>query len=109
MLRKYYYKNILHERLAYLKDWVVCADTYRRCMKITERVEIELFKEKPTFYIIIYLYFLPMNILKLVNKIKRNYYFMKNNKEIEIIRKEIEILELKEKDIFYYGKKITKQ
>ena len=106
MLREYYYKNLLHQRLKYLENWLQGADTYRLCMNVYKRVEIELFRERPVFYMIIFIYFLPVNILKFVDNIKRNYYYTKTNKEIEIIKKEIEILKLTKKGRFYYGKKL---
>jgi len=95
MSRKYYYKDYLHQRLAYLNNWVRDVDTYKRFVKIGKRVEIELFKERPFFYLIIFFYFLPINTLKFIDNIQRNYYYKKTNKEIEILRKEIEILKLK--------------
>ena len=105
MLKNFSYRDFLHQRLAYLKDWVRCADTYRCCMKIEKRVEIELFKERPVFYIIIFFYFLPINTLKFIDYIQRNYYYKKTNKEIEVLEKEIEISKLKKKNSFYFGKK----
>ena len=75
-------------------------------MNVYKRVEIELFRERPVFYMIIFIYFLPLNILKFFDNIKRNYYYTKTNKEIEIIKKEIEILKLREKSRFYFGKQL---
>ena len=106
MLRKYYYKDLLHQRLKYLEAWVQDAYIYSLCLNVYKKVEIALFRERPVFYTIIFIYFLPVNILKFVNNIKRNYYYTKTKKEIEIIKKEIEILKLREKDRFYFGKKL---
>ena len=108
MLEKYYYKDYLNQRLAYLKDWARNADTYRSFTKIGKRVEIELFREKPVFYMIIFFYFLPINILKFIDKIRRNYYYKKAIKEMEILKNEIETLKLNEKSSFFYGRKIDK-
>ena len=108
MPEKYYYKDYLNQRLAYLKDWARNADTYRGFTKIGKRVEIELFREKPVFYMIVFFYFLPINILKFIGKIQRNYYYKKALKEMEILKKEIEILKLNKKSNFYFGKKIDK-
>ena len=52
MLREYYYKDLLHQRLKYLENWLQRVDTYSLCMNVYKRVEIELFRERPVFYII---------------------------------------------------------
>ena len=106
MVREYYYKDLLQQRLKYLENWLKNANIYKLCMNVSKRVEIELFRERPVFYMIIFIYFLPINILKFVDNIKRNYYYTKTNKEIEIIKKEIEILKLREKSRFYFGKQL---
>ena len=54
MLEKSYYKDYLNQRLTYLKGWARNADTYRGFMEIGKRVEIEIFREKPIFYTIIF-------------------------------------------------------
>lgn len=108
MLKKYYYKDYLNQRLVYLRGWTRDADTYRNFVKIGKRVEIELFREKPVFYMIIFFYFLPINILKFVDKIQRNYYYKKAIKEMEILKNEIENIKLNEKSSFYFGNKTDK-
>jgi len=108
MLEKSYYKDYLNQRLTYLKGWARNADTYRGFMEIGKRVEIEIFREKPIFYTIIFFYFLPTNLLKFIDKMKRNYYYNKAIKEMEILKKEIEILKLKNKTCFNVEKKFNK-
>tara|TARA_B100000427_G_C14971608_1_gene361322 strand:+ start:52 stop:345 length:294 start_codon:yes stop_codon:yes gene_type:complete len=97
MSGKYNYLCYLQDRLAYLKDWVRCANTYRKFIKINKRVEKEQFKEAPFIYIIVFFYFIPINLLKFIENIQRDYYYKKVKNEIKIVKEEIIALQLKNK------------
>ena len=86
---EYYYMDLLRERLKNNQDWINDVHIYKCCNNISKKVEIEIFKEKPTIYILNFFYFLPIKILKFFINIKREYTYNKVLKEIEVIQEEI--------------------
>ena len=42
MLGKYYYKDLLHQRLKYLENWLQSAYAYSLCINVYKKVEIAL-------------------------------------------------------------------
>ncbi len=85
-----YFKNHLKERLENSKEW---SDYFLFCLKhweINEKVSEKYYDDKPLLSIILKLYFLPINIIRLFYKIRTWHYYLKSETEIEVLRKEIE-------------------
>ena len=85
-----HFKNHLKERLENRKEW---SDYFLFCLKhweISEKVSNEYYRDKQLLSTILRLYFLPINTIKFLDKIKSLHYYLKFETEIEVLRKEIE-------------------
>ena len=89
MIGEHYFVDILRERLRYRQEWVRHVQIYKQCIGVCKKVEVEMFKEKPIIYLLIFFYFLPIKTLKFFINIKHEYSYKKALKEIEVIQKEI--------------------
>ena len=86
--------NILKERLKYQENWVNYYQWYIAHSDISEKVSEELKREQPLLSLIINFYYLPINILKYFRKIRAIYDFNKCVKEIDVLKKELELKRL---------------
>ena len=92
MIREYYFIDILSKRLRYQQEWVRDVQIYKQCIGVCKKVEVEMFKEKPIIYLLLFFYFLPIKTLKFFINIKNEYSYKKALKEIEVIENEIRSL-----------------
>ena len=85
--------NILKERLRDNREWVKSVAIYRHYIYINKRAEVELFKERPIICMINFIYFIPIKLLDIFTNMKREYNYSKVIKRMEVIEREIRLLE----------------
>jgi len=81
----------LKARLEFQRDWANYFSSYFNHLRISQRVASELRKEQPLLSIIINFYYLPLNILKYMNRLKMIYSYNRCVKEIDILQKELDL------------------
>jgi len=84
----------LRERLKYQEGWVNYYQWYFTHSDISAKVLKELKREQPLLSLIINFYYLPINILKYLRKLRMIYDFNRCVKEIDVLEKELELKKL---------------
>ena len=85
----------LKDRLKFQMEWVNYFSSYFNHLRISQRVSKELRKEQPLLSVIMDIYYLPINFLRFLNKLRMIYNFNRCIKEIDILEKEFELKRLK--------------
>ena len=83
-------KNELKERLSNRLEWADYFESYLKHQEINKKVSQEFYKNKTFLSFILKFYFLPLNLIDFYNKIKTWHYYLKIQKEIEVLKQEIE-------------------
>ena len=84
-----YYKNKIKERLTYCQDWKHSIDMYLANKEITKKADKEYYKSKPILKLVLNIYFIPYNILRLLRYLRILHEYDKNETEIKILSKEL--------------------
>ena len=87
--KKKYSTYVLKERLANRKEWATYFSEVLLHKDITEQVSKEFYKNRPLLSFVFKLYFLPINFLNYLSKLRTWHYYKKCEKEIEILKNEI--------------------
>ena len=80
---------VFKERLANRKEWATYFSEVLLHKDITEQVSKEFYKNRPLLSFVFKLYFLPINFLNYLSKLRTWHYYKKCEKEIEILKNEI--------------------
>ena len=92
---KNYFKNKIKERLTYCQEWKYSVDMYIASREITKKTNEEYYKSKPLLKLILNVYFMPYNILRLFRYLKMVHEYKKNQVEIKVLNKELSDFENK--------------
>ena len=84
-----YFKNKLKERLTYCQDWKHSIDMYLANREITKKADEEYYKTRLLLKLMLDIYFLPYNLLKLIKYLSMRHEYKKNQIEIEVLSKKI--------------------
>ena len=84
-----YLKNKIKERLTYCQDWKHSIDMYLANKEITKKADKEYYKSKPILKLVLNIYFIPYNILRLLRYLRILHEYDKNETEIKILSKEL--------------------
>ena len=84
-----YLKNKLKERLTYCQDWKHSIDMYLANKEITKKADKEYYKSKPILKLVLNIYFIPYNILRLLRHLRMLHEYDKNETEIKVLSKEL--------------------
>jgi len=96
---KLYY--CLKESLQAREEWICNVLVYFKEKQIARKANIMLFRNKPLTYLFVNFINLPSNSLRFFREMDNYYHYIRIKNEINLIKKEINILEST-----YYGKKI---
>ena len=80
----------LKERLQCRQEWLHHCSEYLLHKDITDRTEREFYRKQPCLSFILKLYFMPLNLIKYFSRIRQIHYYNKIQKEVEILKKEME-------------------
>ena len=84
-----YFKNKLKDRLNYCQDWKHSIDLYLANKEITKQADEEFYKTRPFLKLVLNVYFLPYNLLRLVKYLRIKHEYKKNEIEIEVLNKQL--------------------
>ena len=85
-----YIKNKIKDRLTYCKEWKNSVDIYLAGKEVTKKTNEEYYKSKPLLKLILDIYFIPLNILRLFRYLRMVHEYKKNQVEIKILTREID-------------------
>ena len=80
----------LKERLQCRQEWLHHCSEYLLHKDITDRTEREFYRKQPCLSFILKLYFMPLNLIKYFSRIRQIHYYNKIQKEVEILKLEME-------------------
>ena len=84
-----YIKNKIKDRLTYCQEWKSSIDIYLTNREITKKADKEYYKSKPILKLVLNIYFIPYNILRLLRHLRILHEYDKNEIEIKILSKEL--------------------
>ena len=79
----------MKDRLSYCKDWKNSVDLYIANKEITKKADKEYYKSKPMLKLVLDIYFLPYNLLRLFRYLRMIHEYEKNQVEIKVLSKEL--------------------
>jgi len=80
----------LKGRLKCRQEWLHHCSEYLLHKDITDKTEREFYRKQPCLSFILKLYFMPLNLIKYFSRIRQIYYYNKIQKEVEILKQEME-------------------
>ena len=86
---KNFLRNKMKDRLSYCKDWKNSVDLYIANKEITKKADKEYYKSKPMLKLVLDIYFLPYNLLRLFRYLRMIHEYEKNQVEIKVLSKEL--------------------
>ena len=86
---KNYLKNKMKKRLAYCVEWKNSVDIYLANKEITKKADIEYYKSRQILKLILDIYFIPTNLIKLLKYLKILHEYKKNQIEIKVLTYEL--------------------
>jgi hypothetical protein len=84
-----YIKNKIKDRLTYCQEWKSSIDIYLTNREITKKADKEYYKSKPILKLVLNIYFIPYNILRLLRHLRMLHEYDKNETEIKVLFKEL--------------------
>ncbi len=86
---KNYLKNKMKKRLAYCVEWKNSVDIHLANKEITKKADIEYYKSRQILKLILDIYFIPTNLIKLLKYLKILHEYKKNQIEIKVLTYEL--------------------
>ena len=86
---KNYFKNKIKERLTYCKEWKNSVDIYLAGKEVAKKADEEYYKSKPLLKLILDVYFIPYNTLRLIRYLRMVHEYKKNQIEIKVLNLEL--------------------
>ena len=84
-----YFKNKLKDRLNYCQDWKHSIDLYLANKEITKQADEVFYKTRPFLKLVLNIYFLPYNLLRLVRYLRVRHDYKKNEIEMVVLKKKL--------------------
>ena len=84
-----YFKNKLKDRLTYCKSWKHDIDMYLANKEITKQADKEFYKTRPVLKLVLNIYFLPYNLLRLARYLRIRHEYKKNEIEMVILSEKL--------------------
>ncbi|MDP7580655.1 MAG: hypothetical protein QGG95_04590 [Nitrospinota bacterium] len=84
------FSHTLRQRLESRLEWLNYYTFHLKHNEVSEKVKKEYYRDKPLLKLILNFYFLPTNLLKHLSRLKTRHDYSKCQKEVEILKQEIE-------------------
>ena len=84
-----YFKNKLKDRLTYCQSWKHDIDIYLANKELTKQADEEFYKTRPFLKLVLNVYFLPYNLLRLVRYVRIRHDYKKNEIEMKVLNKQL--------------------
>jgi hypothetical protein len=75
-----------------LKEKQECFQYYKDTIKLInlqKKADVRLFYQKPLIYLIRFLFYLPINLIRILKNINNHFYITKLENEIDVLKLEI--------------------
>ncbi len=79
----------MKNRLAYCVEWKNSVDIYLANKEITKKADIEYYKSRQILKLILDIYFIPTNLIKLLKYLRILHEYKKNQIEIKVLTYEL--------------------
>ena len=84
-----YLKNKMKDRLAYCMEWKNSVDVYLANKEITKKADIEYYRSRPILKLILDIYFIPTNFIRLLKFLRMLHEYKKNQIVIKVLTYEL--------------------
>ena len=84
-----YLKNKMKDRLAYCMEWKNSVDIYLANKEITKKTDIEYYRSRPILKLILDIYFIPTDFIRLLKFLRMLHEYKKNQIEIKVLTYEL--------------------
>ena len=84
-----YLKNNMKDRLAYCVEWKNSVDIFFANKEITKKADIEYYKSRTILKLILDIYFIPTNFIRLLKFLRMLHEYKKNQIEIKVLTYEL--------------------
>ena len=84
-----YLRNKIKNRLKYCVDWKSSVDVYLANKEVIKKTDAEFYKSRPFLKVILDIYFIPINLIKLLKYLRMCHEYKKNEVEIKVLTKEL--------------------
>ena len=84
-----YLKNKMKDRLANCVEWKNLVDIYLANKEITKKADIEYYKSRPILKLILDIYFIPTNFVRILKYLRMMHEYKKNQIEIKVLTYEL--------------------
>ena len=84
-----YLKNKMKDRLAYCMEWKNSVDIYLANKVIPKKADIEYYRSRPILKLILDIYFIPTNFIRLLKFLRMLHEYKKNQIEIKVLTYEL--------------------
>ena len=81
-----------------LKERQECFEYYNNTIKLVnlqKKANMRLFYQKPVIYLIRFLFYLPINLIRIIRNVNNHFYISKLQNEIDVIKLEIKEVQKK--------------
>ena len=81
-----------------LKEKQECFEHYKDTIKLNnlqKKANLRLFYQKPLIYLIRFLFYLPINLIRILKNINNHFYITKLENEIDVLKFEIKEVQKK--------------
>ena len=79
----------MKDRLAYCMEWKNSVDIYLANKEITKKADIEYYRSRPILKLILDIYFIPTNFIRLLKFLRMLHEYKKNQIEIKVLTYEL--------------------
>ncbi len=79
----------MKDRLAYCMEWKNSVDIYLANKEITKKADIEYYRSRPILKLILDIYFIPTNFIRLLKFLRMWHEYKKNQIEIKVLTYEL--------------------
>ena len=86
---KNYLRNKIKNRLKYCVDWKSSVDIYLANKEVIKKTDAEFYKSRPFLKVILDIYFIPINLIRLLKYLRMCHEYKKNEVEIKVLTKEL--------------------
>ena len=84
-----YLKNKMKDRLAYCMEWKNSVDIYLANKEITKKTDIEYYRSRPILKLILDIYFIPTDFIRMLKFLRMLHEYKKNQIEIKVLTYEL--------------------
>ena len=85
-----------------LKEKQECLEYYQDSIKLNnlqKKANLQLFRQKPLSYLVRFIIYLPINLIRIYKNMNNQYFMMKLRNEIEVLKFEIKKIQKQSQNV----------